>query len=116
MILGTQTKIGDKISKNDRDFEIFAREFVIVIKCPSFGQMSIFLGLVCFLTFILNSLEIKTCLNIYFGPSNPVHAGLLLSKTCTERAQGCMGQNTILNIFLFLKYFFRIVKPILVQI
>ena len=43
-----------------------------------------------------------------------VHADLLLSKACTERAQGCMGQNPILNMFLFLNYFSGIVKPILV--
>ena len=42
-----------------------------------------------------------------------MHAGLLLSKTCTERAQGCMGQNKFVNMFLFLKYLFGIFKPIL---
>ena len=45
-------KNGGKISKNDRDFVIFkivwqlCRISVIDIKCPSFGQMSIFWGLV----------------------------------------------------------------------
>ena len=42
MRLDNNAKNGDKISKNDRDFDFTAREFVIVIKCPSFGQMSIF--------------------------------------------------------------------------
>ena len=42
-----------------------------------------------------------------------MHAGLLLSKTCTERAEGCMGQNKFVNMFLFLKYLYGIFKPIL---
>ena len=50
---------------------------------------------------------------IVFWPMQPpctlrahsVHAGLLLSKAWAERAQCCMGQNTILNMFLFLKHF-----------
>ena len=37
-----------------------------------------------------------------FWPMQPcarsVHASFLLSKPCTERAQGCMGQNTWWNI------------------
>ena len=55
------------------------------------------------------SLQVVHSFKLYFGPCNPnarsVHADLLLSKAWTERAQHCMGQNTILNMFLFLKHF-----------
>ena len=52
IILGLYAKNGEKISKNDRDFVNFkifwqlCQISVIDIKCPSFGQMSIFWGLV----------------------------------------------------------------------
>ena len=39
-----------------------------------------------------------------------------LWTVCMERAVGCMGQNAILNMFLFLKYFFGFFKPSLVKI
>ena len=44
----TKKNWGKNLKKWPRfwDFKIFAAQFVIVIKCPSFGQMSIFLGLV----------------------------------------------------------------------
>ena len=52
IILGPCAKNGGKTSKNARDFVIFkicwqlCQIYVIDIKCPSFGQMSIFWGLV----------------------------------------------------------------------
>ena len=52
IILGPYAKNGVKISKNARDFVILkifwqlCQISVINIKCPSFGQMSIFWGLV----------------------------------------------------------------------
>ena len=57
---------------------------------------------------------------IAFWPIKPsacsVHAVHNRCKACTERAEGCIGQNAILNMFLFLKYFSGFFKPSLVKI
>ena len=59
----------------------------------------------------------KNMFKIVYWPMQPcarsVHALLSRRSACTERAQGCMDQNTFLNMFLFLKYFCGIFKPIL---
>ena len=59
----------------------------------------------------------KNMFKIGFWPMQPcarsVHALLSRRSACTERSQGCMGQNTFLNMYLFLKYFCGIFKPIL---
>ena len=62
----------------------------------------------------------KNMFKIAFWPMQPsarsLHAVHNRCKACTECAEGWMGQNTVLNMFLFLKYFFWIFKPILVHI
>ena len=52
-----------------------------------------------------NISKIKTCLVLYFGPWNTVHVIHASFTACRERAQGCMGQNIMLNMFFFLYIF-----------
>ena len=62
-----------------------------------------------------NILEIRTCSKMYFGPCNPVHANLLLSKAFTgglkknvrfEQEQAYKFQKNILEIKTCLKLYF----------
>ena len=58
--------------------------------------------------------------NIVFWPMQhfacSVHAVHLPWTVCTECAQGCMHQNTMFYMFLYLKFYFWILKPIFLKI